>query len=133
VIGSPVFVPRARYCLGFEGVATCSISDLATRFVEKHVWNVLIDWDAVDIYDRTPFVYFIGVSGCVKIGYSTEVGKRLLELQRSNPLPLTVHAVMIGPVALEQSLHIRFGSLWVHGEWFRREGALAELLEKAPQ
>lgn len=126
------FVPRSRYSLGFEDVATCSLMRLANRFVSSVVWNVRIDWDAVDIYDRTPFVYFIGVSGHIKIGYSTEVGKRLLELQRSNPLPLTVHAVMIGPVALERALHIRFGSLWVHGEWFRREGALAELLEKAP-
>lgn len=41
------------------------------------------------------------------------------------------HGRVMGPVLLERALHLRFSTLWVHGEWFRLEGDLAELTRMA--
>lgn len=80
------------------------------------------------------FVYFIASDEAhVKIGYTGDIQQRLTSLQNATPAKLRVVAMMHGAVAVERELHDAFAAHRIHGEWFRREGALAELLEKAPQ
>ncbi|WP_353963279.1 GIY-YIG nuclease family protein [Streptomyces sp. NBC_01549] len=68
----------------------------------------------------TQKVYVIGAVGStrVKIGRSRNLGKRLAELQRMSPLPLTVLCTYSGGAELESALHRHFQGSRTHGEWF---------------
>lgn len=66
------------------------------------------------------YVYLIGCaeSSLVKIGRSEDVSRRLAEIQRMSPVPLTVLWSHPGGPELETRLHRCFGHLRSHGEWF---------------
>ena len=75
--------------------------------------------------NETTFVYFIVAPdvGCVKIGRSVNLLKRLRALQTFSPVRLYLHAftkVQSDKAAkrLEKKLHRDFCSHLVHGEWF---------------
>lgn len=65
-------------------------------------------------------IYFVrcGKTEFVKIGTAKNVVSRLNDLQLSNPLPLTLLAVMDGDWHAEQRLHRRFKAEHHAGEWF---------------
>lgn len=65
-------------------------------------------------------VYAIGssVSPLVKIGHSNKVTKRLADVQRMSPVPLSVLWTTEGGSTLESALHRRFSHLRAYGEWF---------------
>lgn len=73
-------------------------------------------------------VYFIGHAGAadlVKIGYTTNIRKRLGSLQCANGRKLVVLHTVSGTMADERALHERFASARREGEWFE---PTAELL-----
>lgn len=80
----------------------------------------------------TSYVYFAraGEDGLVKIGHAKDVRSRLSSMQTGCPIPLTLLGVLPGGREREAELHARFADLRVRGEWFRAEGALAELLTR---
>lgn len=65
-------------------------------------------------------VYVIGAatSSRVKIGTSTDIYRRLGEIQRMSPDPLEVLWQTLGDRQLESALHDEFANRRVHGEWF---------------
>lgn len=65
-------------------------------------------------------VYFVRPDGAdvVKIGWSTDVARRVAELQTANAATLRVIATMAGTLITERSLHERFASARCEGEWF---------------
>lgn len=68
-------------------------------------------------------VYFVraGDSNAVKIGWSTDVARRIAELQTANAAPLHLLATMAGTMVTERSLHSRFAHARTRedgGEWF---------------
>lgn len=88
------------------------------------------------IYDgktiKFPIIYFIqaGKDGLIKIGYTSNLKKRISTLQVSSPQKLRVRKTIINQeVALaavperviritEHNLHKRFKKYNAHGEWF---------------
>jgi hypothetical protein len=66
-------------------------------------------------------VYFIrfGETGPIKIGYSTQVGRRVAELQTGSPEELHVVATVPGTKTDEAALHRRFKGQHARGEWYR--------------
>lgn len=67
-------------------------------------------------------IYFIQDTSVlnIKIGFTAgDAEKRLRELQTGSPCGLVVLATIPGEKALERTLHERFASARVHGEWFR--------------
>lgn len=78
------------------------------------------------------WVYFAraGEDGPVKIGHAKDVRSRLSSMQTGCPIPLTLLGVLPGGREREAEFHARFAALRVRGEWFRAEGALAELLTR---
>lgn len=79
-------------------------------------------------------VYFIGNTeeGCVKIGYSNNVEKRLGQLKTGCPFPIRILCIIPSesPVTLESTLHGKYKKYRLHGEWFKIEGKLKERLER---
>ena len=74
-------------------------------------------------------VYFIADGRAVKIGVSDCVSARLSTLQKCNPRTLDLLATFPGTAAAEAYFHGRFRELRIHGEWYRRAGALDAFLE----
>ncbi|MEV4784047.1 GIY-YIG nuclease family protein [Streptomyces tuirus] len=65
-------------------------------------------------------VYVLGTPGnsTVKIGRTTNLAKRVAEIQRMSPVPLDVLWTHPGGHELETRLHRHFADLRSHGEWF---------------
>lgn len=71
-------------------------------------------------------IYVIGYDQFVKIGWSNNIRARFKQIQRGIPNDLTLYGCVIGGRADEKALHIRFKEYRTRGEWFRKEGALAD-------
>jgi hypothetical protein len=65
-------------------------------------------------------VYVLGTPGSntVKIGRTTNLTKRLADIQRMSPVPLAALWHCPGNHELETRLHRQFANLRSHGEWF---------------
>jgi hypothetical protein len=65
-------------------------------------------------------VYFItGAPGFVKIGYTTDLAKRIQALQIGCPLVIEVLAFARGDRGVEQDYHYKFRAWRQSGEWFK--------------
>jgi len=71
------------------------------------------------------YVYVVGAAGSsvVKIGYSSNVTKRLRALQNASPAPLSVMWTTRGDMSTERRLHREFDKCRIRGEWFDFGGA----------
>lgn len=71
-------------------------------------------------YVGKDFVYFIQASqlGLVKIGFSSNVPKRLLSLKTGCPDNLVILKIIPGGQERERVLHKKFADIRVKGEWF---------------
>lgn len=75
-------------------------------------------------------VYILRAGDFVKIGFTRGcVRERIKYLQTGSPLPIKEVAALKGTQGLEYQLHRRFDAHRSSGEWFRREGALAEWIK----
>lgn len=78
-------------------------------------------------------VYFIqaGSNGPIKIGYSSNVAKRIETLQTGNAISLRLLASFSHPQApnIERTLHEMFGDLRMEGEWFRYDARIVNLID----
>jgi hypothetical protein len=65
-------------------------------------------------------VYVLGTPGSntVKIGRTTNLAKRVADIQRMSPVPLSVLWTTPGGHELETRLHRHFAVFRSHGEWF---------------
>jgi hypothetical protein len=83
-------------------------------------------------------VYVLGTPGSntVKIGRTTNLAKRLADIQRMSPVPLSVLWSTPGGHELETRLHRHFATHRSHGEWFTFEAdpvrAIKEAVEMEP-
>jgi hypothetical protein len=68
-----------------------------------------------------PEVYLVGnrKNKTLKIGFSTQVKKRIEGLQVSSPYQLELISKVQGTMALEKKLHKEFSHLRISGEWFK--------------
>lgn len=76
-------------------------------------------------------VYFIQAhpGGAIKIGRTTNLAKRLKQLQGAHAYPLKVMAYVDEGVFDEGDLHRRFASARLLGEWFRPTSGLLRFIE----
>lgn len=70
------------------------------------------------------WVYVVGFRRYIKIGWSSDVGKRLMRVQAGIPEKLKVLAIFPALPETEGNLHRRFAQLRLRGEWFRYEEPL---------
>lgn len=65
-------------------------------------------------------IYFIRntVNGCIKIGQTMDVRKRLKALQLANSDPLELMGFVVAQIAYENRLHRKFRQFHARGEWF---------------
>ncbi len=76
-------------------------------------------------------VYVVAAGDFVKIGFTEgSLKRRLRALQNAQPVKLVVLAEIKATMRDEKALHVRFAAQRAEGEWFRREGALADWIER---
>jgi hypothetical protein len=96
-------------------------------------------------FDGKPVVYFIGMPRhfplkewarwkyfyyeYIKIGFTSRLSKRLIELQVGNPLELDLLAAVLADQSLERCLHDWLKPYSFRGEWYRSAGHVARLLQ----
>ncbi len=80
--------------------------------------------------ERSGFVYFIQAcsGGPVKVGFATDMDRRLSELQVGSPVRLWALAKIPGTRADEREIHRRLAPSASHGEWFWPSDELEALL-----
>jgi hypothetical protein len=66
----------------------------------------------------------------IKIGHTTSVRSRLINLAIANPHPLKVLATIGGDKYTERDLHSRFADPFHRGEWFRKTPELLAHIEQ---
>ncbi len=77
-------------------------------------------------FHRKSVIYFAQrEDGCIKIGFTSDVGRRMRELSMPELL-----ATMPGDKKTEQALHARFAEGNVGGEWFSPSAGLREFLDQ---
>lgn len=66
-------------------------------------------------------IYMVAIddSAICKVGFSTDVGSRLRQLQTSNPFVLRLVKTRNGCPILEKAIHNALKKFHVRGEWFR--------------
>lgn len=69
-------------------------------------------------------VYIAGFGPYVKIGVSIDIPERMTKLQM--PEKVELYSALDGWIEEERALHKRFAEYRLNGEWFRREGELAD-------
>lgn len=100
-------------------------------YVSDTMLGHIAEWhDAADWVPFTPGrVYFIKSGDLVKIGYTTNVDRRLRGLQTGSPHKLEILLTHPGSRRDEQLCHEQFAHLRVQGEWFRYSDDLLAYLE----
>lgn len=73
-------------------------------------------------------VYFARCGDLIKIGYTTRLRQRMRDVGADEVL-----ATMPGTINDEKALHMRFGSCWVHGEYFEPKPELVDYIAKVQQ
>ena len=75
-------------------------------------------------------IYFIqqGEDGPIKVGFSTNIKRRMETLQTANPYPLFLLGSIPGTEGEEKALHAMIDSFRMHGEWFAPSSVVLELV-----
>lgn len=68
--------------------------------------------------NKEPYVYLIDCHHRQKIGFSTNIEKRIKTFNTASPFPAILLAVAPGDIHLEHLLHEEFDSFRIFGEWF---------------
>lgn len=78
-------------------------------------------------------IYFVQTNdnAHIKIGYASNVEKRMAALQTGAPRGVKLLATMPGDKQVERAVHERFARLRGHGEWFDTDRAIIELAMQA--
>lgn len=79
---------------------------------------------------NTGFVYFAECADLIKIGYSSNVDRRMRALSSANPYPISVLLVLRGTLSFEADLHAKFHALRKRGEWFAKGDDLLAYIKR---
>jgi hypothetical protein len=75
-------------------------------------------------------VYFVECAGAIKIGFSTNLEKRLLNLNTGAPAKLVLIGAIDGPQILEGAIHAHLDIFRTTGEWFMDCDAVRDTIRK---
>lgn len=78
-------------------------------------------------------VYFIRMGNMIKIGWSTDVDRRVSELSTTAAYALVVEHTISGSMELEKFFHLRFADLRSNNEWFFQKGELRDFLRNVKE
>ena len=92
--------------------------NVATGFQTSFSWETSASEQSQPASHKVYFVEAVS-TGLVKIGWTSNLEKRLYALRRGNAVELVLLKCIPGDRAVEAALHRRFRAYRVRGEWFR--------------
>lgn len=78
-------------------------------------------------------IYFIQCNKAVKIGFTNNISRRLLELQAANPCKLCILGIMDGGKDLERLIHRYLYKFKIRHEWYRLNEQVKDFINKKAQ
>ncbi len=118
---------EAEAWLGAMGRAAISQEESSTQIQSIHGQGQVVDVKLA----YKPLIYFIQAeSGAIKIGFTTDLTRRFLDLSIANHAQLTVLGVIYGGQNQEKKLHRQFEHLNLKGEWFESALELLAFIEQ---
>lgn len=78
-------------------------------------------------------VYFVRAGELIKIGYTSNLEKRIASLSNMSPIPIELIGSLLGDKHVEKEVHNRFAHLRHHGEWFRADKKLLQYIKELAQ
>lgn len=78
---------------------------------------------------RRTYIYFVRSVGLIKIGYTSNVARRLMDLKNMSASPVHLVVALTGGRELERRLHFALRQFRKHGEWFTFTPEIHELTE----
>lgn len=75
-------------------------------------------------------IYFAECGGLLKIGFTTDLHGRAMQLQANNLQPVTLLGSMPGTPEIEKFLHWQFRNFHHRGEWFEPDQAAREFIDR---
>lgn len=117
----------------FEGLPCVKLNERHARVDPKiaSAWIAQHHPDSVS-FARESTIYFVRrySDGAIKIGWTSDVVRRLTELRKLNEEPVVLIALIPGDKTSERSLHARFSDerLDPNNEWFRQSDRLREFI-----
>jgi predicted DNA-binding transcriptional regulator AlpA len=121
---------EAALLLGFSTAEFDAMVAAGHAPAPRRIDDDVVIWDWLDL-QALGGVYFVGFAGYIKIGWSKEPSRRIIEVQDGSPEPITIHAIFTGSKHQERAHHDRFAADRRRGEWFRHSPALAAFLKQA--
>jgi hypothetical protein len=111
------------------------------RLVRQHAATRVVPWllgeDCEERHgfrvDKNVRVYFLESAGLVKIGMTTGMDYRLKSLRTMSAVPIDYLTSTPGSYGIERALHLHFAEHRSHGEWFRPNEPLVNLIEVLAQ
>lgn len=121
-------------CLG-EGVILEMVEDGELPAPEKRSGKVVWCWQDVEGAmvngaANTRCVYFIEMQDFIKIGFTTNIRRRLYQIKRGLPYQVKLLHQMPGDFDLELDIHRRWNHLRYDGEWFHKSPDLLDFIER---
>lgn len=125
-------IAKTRVKEDIERIISETFYDHPRHMLERRKWR---NWPTLDELHEPPrsrrgYVYIIGFSDYVKIGWSMTVKSRLLSLQTAVPERIVVYGLIEGERNEESALHDRFRDCRLNGEWFRIDHRLQRWIEE---
>jgi hypothetical protein len=105
-----------------RGVALIPIKEAKAWIAKTHPDSIC--------FDRQSVVYFVqrDSDGAIKIGWSSDVVRRLAELRKVSRCELRLLACFPGDKPDELRMHELFAELLIGDEWFRADAAILQFL-----
>lgn len=118
-LDSPGFMPALSETATLRSYGIPLTPELVHKVAKRHAaYHPAPGWQNAKLTSGE-CVYYARIGNRVKIGTSTNVAKRMEEI---NPEELLVTEP--GGAGLEHMRHLEFAHLRTHGEWFRHQGLL---------
>jgi len=95
------------------------------------MWAEARAWVTKFRADYAGAIYAVRAGDFIKVGFTkSDVSERIAKLQTGCPLSLELVATGPGGRYMERGLHDVLKSFHVHGEWFRAEPLVLEIIQK---
>lgn len=122
---------KAPYKLSKKDLYAMSFEELECLYIQTFDTPLVRKSRKLRAELKNGYIYIIGslADGVCKIGFSRNPKNRLKELQTGCPYKLTIFFMVEGNIPTEKKLHKKYSEYSTHGEWFRIEGDLKNIIE----
>lgn len=116
----------------FKNICSLRKRDYIEWAIKKKIAMVDFEWILKKeiYYPNTSLIYFIGSENplTIKIGFTTNLTKRIKSLQTGFPRKLIVYGIAFGDQQTERKLHKHFAKRKSLGEWFYLDEELKQFI-----